>query len=138
MDNFHVIYQDLQDLGMHYENPKHAFSKLLAWLKTPVNLFHKKNKYLLIGLVSTVLSIAAISYFMFSLTMFLLDKAQFDLKSIIFLLIILIINGRILRQIRPISENIIEHTQNNVKILSGYEHRDQKDRKKGFYLKITQ
>lgn len=109
--------QDFQALGMQFKNTKSDYNKLLSWIETPVQLLPTQYKYLLIGIILSILSTSAASYFVYGLV----SGVTFSVQYILPLIISLLINRFVLRRVRPIAEEIIDNTHVNIKTLGGYE-----------------
>ncbi len=110
-----VWRQDFQAIGMQFKNDKSDYNKLLTWIEKPVLLLPHQYKYLIISILLSLLSTAAAAFFI--IHVFEADWYVYCLP----LLIVLLINHLVIRGVRPISEEIIESTQYNIKVLGGYQ-----------------
>ncbi|MEQ9442953.1 MAG: DNA mismatch repair protein MutS [Cyclobacteriaceae bacterium] len=108
--------QDFQASGMHFSNAESAYHKLLTWVAQPVQLLPHQAKYLVACIILSVLSTAAAAYYLVQAF-----TANNFTTSLLPLSIILTINYLILRKIKPIAEEIIDNTHQNIKILGGYQ-----------------
>lgn len=106
--------QHFQASGMHFKNTKSDYNKLLAWIEKPVQLLPHQSKYLITCILLSVLSTFAAVYYFFHA--FQADSFTY----LIPLFVILSVNFFILRRAKPIAEEIIENTYQNIKILGGY------------------
>lgn len=109
---------DFQAAGMRFDTEKSDHNKLLAWIAKPVVLLPKKFKYLSVAIILGIFSTAAVVNFVHGL-LYHLDN--FSLRYIIPLIVILIVNSRVLKRFKVLSEEIIQSTQYNLKILGSYE-----------------
>ncbi|MTI32465.1 MutS-related protein [Xanthovirga aplysinae] len=107
--------QDFQASGMHFQNPKSDYKKLLSWIKTPEQLIPNQSKYLIATILLSLSAISATLYF------FLHAYSPDWFTKLIPLIIILTVNQFFLRKIRPITEETLEKTHQNTKILAGYQ-----------------
>ncbi|WP_224998770.1 DNA mismatch repair protein MutS [Cesiribacter sp. SM1] len=107
--------QDFQASGMHHSNAKSDYNKLLAWLEKPVQLLPNKTKYLAAGISLALLtSLALLYHFIYAYTSdYLLNTLP--------LLLMLIVNYIVLKRLKPVAEEIIDDTHQNIKILGGYQ-----------------
>ena len=107
--------QDFQASGMHFINAKSDFKKLLAWLEKPESLLPRGKQYLFLSILLGILStLALIIHFIYAYTsVYIIHTLP--------LVIILGINYFFLKKLKPIAEDIIVNTHQNVKILGAYE-----------------
>lgn len=105
--------QDFQASGMHFQNNKSDYYKLLDWVKAPVVLLKYRRIYIAIAIFLSVLSLLSLYFF--------LDNLD-SMNGFIYLspFIVLFINYRILRKVKPIAEDIVETSQKNINTLRGY------------------
>ncbi len=107
--------QELQVAGLPFVNSKSDYQKLLKWVEQDNQLLPKQSKYLLSSIALAVLStVSAVLYVINS-------NADNWILYLVPFLIVMIINYLILKKVAPIAENIIDHTDQNVQILGGYE-----------------
>jgi hypothetical protein len=107
--------QDFQASGMHFQNLKSDYNRLLAWIEKPTRLLPRQSVYLVIGVLLSILAIlAAVNYTVHA-------SAANYIYYTIPLNIVLLTNYFILRSLRHVSEEIIESTYQNIKILAGYQ-----------------
>lgn len=110
--------QDFQAAGMHFTNSKSGYQKLLTWIEKPATLLPDQLKYMSVSIFLASVSTAAAVYFVYGMMYYMQD---FSLRYILPLIISLIINSLYLKKLRPIAEDIIDNTHNNVIILGGYQ-----------------
>ena len=106
--------QDFQASGMHFQNRKSDYYKLLDWVKAPMVLLKHRGIYIAVAIILSVLSVLGFYFFMLSLTssnwyIYLLP-----------LIAVLFINSRILKKVDPIADDIVKTAQENIDTLKGY------------------
>jgi ABC-type multidrug transport system fused ATPase/permease subunit len=106
--------QDLQAKGLHFKNTESDYAKLLAWLKKPEMLLPHKARYLTASISLSLLSTLAAAWFLVHI--FAEDFENYLLP----LAIVLGINFFVLKRVKPIAEELLEDTHQNVKTLGGY------------------
>ena len=106
--------QDFQASGMHFQNKKSDYKKLIDWVEEPVALLKYRRIYIVVGITLSVLSMLG---FYFSIINLISPNRYF---YIIPFLAVLIINSIILRKIRYIADNIVETSTENLNTLRGY------------------
>ena len=107
--------QDFQASGMHFINAKSDFKKLLAWLEKPEQLLPRQKHYLILSILLGILStLALMIHFIYAYT------SGYIIHTLPVALM-LIINYFFLKKLKPIAEDIILKTHQNIKILGGYE-----------------
>jgi ABC-type multidrug transport system fused ATPase/permease subunit len=106
--------QDLQAKGLHFKNTESDYAKLLAWLKKPEMLLPHKARYLAAAISLSLLSTLAAAWFLVHI--FAEDFENYLLP----LAIVLGINFFVLKRVKPIAEELLEDTHQNVKTLGGY------------------
>jgi len=107
--------QDFQASGMHFKNTKSDYNKLLAWIEKPVVLLPHASKYLIVSVLMAVLATSATVYYTIQ------AFSSNYITSLAPLLIIFFVNILLLRRVAPLAEEIIDSTDENVKILGGYQ-----------------
>ncbi|MEJ2050517.1 MAG: DNA mismatch repair protein MutS, partial [Calditrichota bacterium] len=107
--------QDFQASGMHFQNKKSDYNKLLTWVKAPNVLFKNRIIYTVVAFLLSILSLLSFYFFMNNLT----SSNKYIYLTL--LIIVLFINYMILRKVRPIAENIVETAQTNLNICRGYQ-----------------
>ncbi len=103
--------QHFQATGMHFQNAKSDYNKLLAWIEKPVKLLPRRATYLAISILLSILSALAVVY----------AASSGHTFSFLPLLIVLFINSRVLGKVKPIAQEVIENAHYNTKILGGYQ-----------------
>ena len=106
--------QQFQASGMPFTNAKSDYNKLLAWLEKPVQLLPHQSKYLTISILLAILFTSAAAYWVISVS------SSDYIISIIPLNIVFLANLVMLRRVKPMAEEIIESTHQNIEILGGY------------------
>ncbi|TDN95688.1 MutS-related protein [Sunxiuqinia elliptica] len=107
--------QDFQASGMHFQNKKSDYSKLLAWVEAPIVLLKNRAIYTALAIF---LSILALLGFYFSIAN-IGSPNRFD--YIIPFLAVLVINILVLRKVDSLAEDIVKTSQENIKTLKGYQ-----------------
>lgn len=106
--------QDFQASGMHFQNKKSDYIKLLDWVEKPVVLLKYRRILIAIAIILPVLFLLS-SYFFYAN----LDSQ----KAIIYLsliILVLLVNYIILRKVKPLAEDIVETSTKNLNTLRGY------------------
>jgi DNA mismatch repair ATPase MutS len=106
--------QDFQASGMHFQNKKSDYYKLLDWVEAPVVLLKYRRMYIAVAIILSVLSLLCLYFYI----------PYFDSSSwLIYLLpliTVLFINNRILKKVKPLAEDIVETSTENLNTLRGY------------------
>ena len=105
--------QDFQASGMHFQNKKSDYKKLLDWVEAPVVLLKYRRIYIAVAIILSVLSLLGLYYFFDNL---------YSMNGFIYLslLVVLFINYMVLRKVKPMAEDIVETSQENINTLRGY------------------
>ena len=107
--------QEFQAAGQHFTNRQSDFRTLLAWLDESVQLLPHQTKYLALSVILALLTTLALLYHMrFAYA------SDFLLNSLP-LIAMLIVNALFLKRLKPLAEEIIDRTHENVKTLAGYQ-----------------
>ena len=107
--------QEFQAAGQHFTNRQSDFRTLLAWLNEPVQLLPHQTKYRVVSIILALLTTLALLYHMrFAYA------SDFLLNSLP-LIAMLIVNFLFLKRLKPLAEEIIDRTHENVKTLGGYQ-----------------
>jgi len=107
--------QDFQASGMHFQNTKSDFYKLLDWVEAPTALLKHRLMYIAAAIVLSVLSLLAVFFFLINL-----DSS----KGYIYflpLVAVLFLNSRILKRLKDTADKIVETAQDNINTLRGYQ-----------------
>ena len=107
--------QDFQASGMHFQNKKSDYYKLLNWVEAPVVLLKYRRIYIAVAIILSVLSMLGLYFFVVNLNS--LNRFIFYLSLLI---IVLFINYMILRKVKPLAEDIVETSTENLNTLRGY------------------
>ena len=121
--------QDFQASGMHFQNKKSDYIKLLDWVEKPVVLLKYRRILIAIAIILPVLFLLS-SYFFYAN----LDSQ----KAIIYLsliILVLLVNYIILRKVKPLAEDIVETSTKNLNTLRGYHTLINKIESESFKLK---
>ncbi|MGS2740844.1 MutS-related protein [Sinomicrobium sp. M5D2P17] len=106
--------QDFEASGMHFQNKKSDYFKLINWVEKPTVLLKNQLTYLAVAITLPVLFLLGAYFFYAHLG---------DQKAIIYfflMLLVLLINIVILKKVKPLAEDIVETSTNNMNILRGY------------------
>ena len=102
--------QDFQASGMHFQNKKSDYHRLLTWVESPVVLLKNRRLYIAAAITLSVLSLLGVS-------------ASLYFLSYIYLLsfiLVLFINYLILRKLKSTADEIVRTSEDNLTILRGY------------------
>ena len=111
--------QDFQASGMHFQNKKSDYYKLLDWVAAPVVLLKHRRLYLAVAIILSVLSLLGFYFFMINLVSLTLNSSNWYIY-LLPLITVLFINGRILKKVKPIADDIVKTSQENIDTLRGY------------------
>lgn len=106
--------QDFQASGMHFQNRKSDYYKLLDWVEAPAILFKNRQIYITVAIILPVL---------FLLNTYLFYAHLDSLMGLIYLslmILVLLTTFIILRKVKPQAESIVETSTDNLKTLRGY------------------
>ncbi len=107
--------QDFQALGMHFQNKKSNYNKLLTWVTSPNLLLKNRMIYTGAAIILSVFSLWSLHFFLTHLNSpnwniyFLTSTTS------------LLINYLILKKVRPIAEDIVTTSQENIDIIRSYQ-----------------
>lgn len=107
--------QDFQAAGMHFQNKKSEYYKLLEWVEEPVVLLKYRWIYTIAAILLSVLSLLGLGYFMIHLDS--PDKYIYMLP----LLAVLAVNYVILSKVKSIADTIVETAQDNINTFRSYQ-----------------
>ncbi|SRX56155.1 MutS-related protein [Aequorivita sp. CIP111184] len=107
--------QGFQASGMHFQNKTSDYSKLMAWVEKPIVLLKHSYLYITIA-ISLPIIFLFVAYFFYANLGSLIVVISLSL-----MILILFINQVILRKLRPIAENIVETSTENLNTLRGYQ-----------------
>lgn len=107
--------QDFQATGMHFLNKKSDYNKLLTWAEALLVPLNQRIKYSVFAIILSMLSLTALFY---SSTYILAGNGLISLLPII---VILFINNKVLKTVRPIADNIVEIAHNDLMTLRSYQ-----------------
>jgi len=106
--------QDFQASGMHYQNKKSDYYKLLYWVEAPVVLLKHQRIYIAVAIILSVLSLLGLYFLILNV-----DSSSRYIYLFSFIAV-LFINNRILKKVKPIADDIVKTSQENIDILKGY------------------
>ncbi len=106
--------QDFQASGMHFQNKKSDYYKLLDWVEGPVVLLKYRRIYIAGAIILPVLLLLSFYFFVNNL----ISPNWYIYFSLVIL--VLFINYMILRKVSPIAEDIVETSTENLNTLRGY------------------
>ena len=107
--------QNFQASGMHFQNKKSDYYKLLDWVEAPVVLLKYRRIYMAVAIILPVLSLLGL-YFL------ILNANSSSRYIYLFSFIaVLFINNRILKKVKPIADDIVETSTENLNTLKGYQ-----------------
>jgi DNA mismatch repair ATPase MutS len=106
--------QEFQASGMHFQNKKSDYFKLLDWVRTPVVLLKYRGLYIAAAILLSVLSLLG-----FYFSAINLNTSSWYIYVLPFIAV-LFINSRILKKVKTIAEDIVETSQKNIKTLKAY------------------
>ena len=109
-----VWRQDFQASGMHFQNNKSDYLKLLDWVKKPVVLLKYRRIYIALAIFLPVLLLFVSYFFYVNL------GSQKGIIYFSLLILVLLINYMILRKVKPLAEDIVETSTKNLKTLRGF------------------
>lgn len=121
-----------QAAGMEFTHTKSDYAKLLAWMEKPVWFLQRQLKYLLLIIPLSILSTSAAIYFFIEF-LFLGNPL-----GAIPLIITFLVNGLVLRMVRPLAEEILENIDRDIKILNAYQSLIMKVESEKFNSEILQ
>ncbi len=107
--------QDFQASGMHFQNKKSDYYKLLEWVEAPIVLLKHRFIYIAIAIVLSALSLLGVY-----LSMSNMDSSN-GYIYILFLIAVLVVNYIILKKVKTIADHIVETSQKNINTLRGYQ-----------------
>ena len=106
--------QDFQASGMHFQNKKSDYYKLLDWVEAPVVLLKHRRIYIAVAIILSILSFLALYFYLLHF-----DSSNWYIYLLPLITVLFIIN-RILKKVKPIADNIVETSQENINTLRGY------------------
>ena len=106
--------QDFQASGMHFQNNKSDYFKLLDWVKKPIVLLKYRRIYIAVAIFLPVLLLFVSYFFYVNL------GSQKGIIYFSLMILVLLINYMILRKVKPLAEDIVETSTKNLKTLRGF------------------
>ncbi len=112
--------QDFQATGMHYQNKKSDYYKLLDWVNAPVVLLKYRRIYLTVARILGVLSFLSLYFFLHNYFSFNLTASNWYFYVLPFA-IVLLVNFIILKKVDLLAEDIVQTSTDNLNTLRGYQ-----------------
>ncbi len=106
--------QEFQALGMHYQNKRSDYNKLLDWIESPSFLINNRFKYIVVSIVLATLSLLGLYFSAINLV------SENRYNYLVPFILVLIVNYLLLRKVRTIAEDIVKVSQENIDILKSY------------------
>ena len=106
--------QEFQASGMHFQNKKSDYYKLLDWVEAPVVLLKYHRIYIVVAIILPVLFLLS-SYFFYVHLDSLMGIVYLSLMILVFLTSFLI-----LKKVKPQAEYLVETSTENLKTLRAY------------------
>ncbi len=106
--------QDFQASGMHFQNKKSDYHKLLDWVEAPVVLLKYQRIYSAVAIILSFLSLLGLY---FSLINLVSSNRYIYFLSFI---TVLFINYMVLKKVRPQADDIVKTSQENISTLRAY------------------
>jgi len=106
--------QNFQASGMHFQTKKSDYKKLLDWVEAPAVLFENRQIYKAVAITLSVL--ALLGLYASAIHM---SSSNWYIYLLPFITALFIIN-RILKKAKPIADDIVETSQENINTLRGY------------------
>ena len=107
--------QDFQASGMHFQNKKSDYCKLLNWVDQPAVLLKNQRIYLVAVIILPILFLLSAYFFFINL------ETSKAITYLSLLILVFFINYMILRRINPLAEEIVETSTENLNTLKGYQ-----------------
>jgi len=107
--------QDFQASGMHFQNKKSDYYKLLDWVEDTVVLLKFRRVFIAVAITLSVLSLLVLYFSIVNL-----NSPNRYILYLSLLIIVLFLNYIILRKVKPIADDIVKTSQENINILRGY------------------
>jgi len=106
--------QDFQASGMHFQNKKSDYYKLLDWVEVPVVLLKYRRIYMAVAIILSVLSLLGLYFLIINAA-----SSNWHIYLLSFVTV-LFVNYIILRKVKTIADDIVKTSQENINILRGY------------------
>jgi len=106
--------QDFQASGMHFQNKKSDYYKLLDWVEAPVVLLKNRRLYMAVAIILSVLSLLSLYFYIPHF-----ESSSWYIYLLPFITVYFIIN-RVLKKLKPIADDIVKTSQENINTLRGY------------------
>jgi DNA mismatch repair ATPase MutS len=106
--------QDFQASGLHYQNKRSDYYKLLDWVEVPVVLLKYQGLYVVLAIILAALSLTGLYFSIINLS-----TSTWYVYLLPFMTV-LVINNRILKRVNPIADGIVGMSQENLNTLRGF------------------
>ncbi len=106
--------QDFQASGMHFQNKKSDYYKLLDWVEAPTSLLKNKAIYIAISILLSVLSLLGLYFSIINL------NSSSRYIYLIPFIAVLLINSQFLKKVKNIADEIVNTSQENINTLKSY------------------
>ncbi|HEA19837.1 MAG TPA: DNA mismatch repair protein MutS [Pricia antarctica] len=106
--------QRFQATGLRFINKRSDYKKLMAWTSAPTSILGHRTLYSIAAVTLSVLSLSALVFFVNSMI-----SLNF-LTGLLPLALILFVNNKIIKRLRPLTEDIVEIANNDLMTLKGY------------------
>lgn len=106
--------QDFQASGMHFQNKKSDYFKLLDWVEAPAVLLKYRHIYTAAAIILSILSLLGLY-----LSIINLNSSSWYIYLFPFILV-LFVNFIIITKVRTLADDIVKTSQENINILKGY------------------
>ncbi|WP_020527054.1 MutS-related protein [Flexithrix dorotheae] len=107
--------QNFQALGTPYKGEGNNYFELISWIDKPVKLLPNRHKYKVLSIVMAFLAIVSLGSFFYYIS------SPAWPVFFLFMGVISIINHQILKRVKEIAVEIVDHVDQNLKLLKGYE-----------------
>lgn len=108
--------QDFQAAGQHFQNKKSDYYKLLDWVEKPIVLLKNRRTYLAAAVIFPIVFVLSFYFFMNNLTS---SPDRYIYLSL--MILALFINYLILKKIKPLAEDIVKTSTEQLHTLKGYQ-----------------
>ena len=99
---------------MHFQNKKSDYYKLLDWVEAPVVLLKNRRLYMAVAIILSVLSLLSLYFYIPHF-----ESSSWYIYLLPVITVFFIIN-RVLKKIKPIADDIVKTSQENINTLKGY------------------
>lgn len=111
--------QDFQASGMHFQNKKSDYYNLLDWVKAPAVLLKYRRILIAAAILLSALALLGLYLALNNLFLLTLNASNWYFYILPFFTV-LIINSLIIRKVKPLADDIVKTSQENIDTLRGY------------------